>query len=57
VLIIGIAATRLSDLERAWIATQSVSGVILFARNFASRTQVTELVAQIRAVRDGLEPR
>src|SRR5678815_88622 len=53
VLIIGIAATRLSDLEREWIATPSVSGVILFARNFASRAQVTELVAQIRAVRQG----
>jgi hypothetical protein len=53
VLIIGIATTRLSDREREWIATPSVSGVILFARNFASRAQVTELVAQIRELREG----
>jgi len=53
VLIIGISGTRLSDREREWIAASSVSGVILFARNFASRAQVTELVAQIRAVRPG----
>ena len=53
VLIIGISTTRLSDREREWIATPSVSGVILFARNFASRAQVTELVAQIRELREG----
>jgi len=53
VLIIGISSTRLSDREREWIGTPSVSGVILFARNFASRAQVTELVAQIRELREG----
>src|SRR4029079_10730553 len=53
VLIIGISTTRLSDREREWIAAPSVSGVILFARNFASRAQVTELVAQIRELREG----
>ena len=51
-LIIGISGTRLSDREREWVASACVSGVILFARNFSSRTQVIALVAQIRAVRD-----
>lgn len=51
-LIIGISGTRLTDREREWIATACVSGVILFARNFASREQVTGLVAEIRALRE-----
>ena len=50
-LIIGIQAKELSAQERDWIAQPSVSGVILFTRNFASRTQVTDLVAAIREVR------
>jgi beta-N-acetylhexosaminidase len=52
VLIIGISAIRLNDREREWVASACVSGVILFARNFASRAQVTELVAEIRALRE-----
>ena len=50
-LIIGIAGQEPSARERDWIATPSVSGVILFTRNFASRAQVTELVAAIRELR------
>jgi len=50
-LVIGIRGRELSEEERDWIANPCVSGVILFTRNFASRTQVTELVAAIRAVR------
>ncbi|HSE13645.1 MAG TPA: beta-N-acetylhexosaminidase, partial [Rudaea sp.] len=51
-LIIGISGTRLGDREREWIRAACVSGVILFSRNFSSRAQVTELVAQIRSVRE-----
>jgi beta-N-acetylhexosaminidase len=49
VLVIGIAGTTLEAAERAWLRHPSVGGVILFARNFASREQVTELAAEIRA--------
>jgi len=50
-LIIGIQDKQLLSHERDWIRTPVVSGVILFARNFASREQVTELIAEIRALR------
>ena len=48
-LIIGIAGTELSAQEHAWLQHPAVAGVILFKRNFASRQQVTELAAAIRA--------
>jgi beta-N-acetylhexosaminidase len=50
-LVIGIRGKELSDEERDWIANPCVSGVILFTRNFAARTQVTDLVAAIREQR------
>lgn len=48
-LIIGIAGTTLDESERAWLRHPAVSGVILFTRNFASRSQLMELVASLRA--------
>jgi beta-N-acetylhexosaminidase len=51
VLIIGIKTTELADSERSWITAPQTSGVILFARNFASREQVVKLIAEIRALR------
>ena len=53
-LIIDIAGTKLSKVDKQRLAHPLVGGVILFARNFASRSQVTELCASIRAVRPGL---
>jgi beta-N-acetylhexosaminidase len=50
-LIIGIQDKHILPTERDWIQAPVVSGVILFARNFASREQVTELIAEIRALR------
>ncbi|HEX5756700.1 MAG TPA: beta-N-acetylhexosaminidase [Arenimonas sp.] len=48
-LVIGIAGTELSAEERDWLQHPSVAGVILFSRNFASKAQVAELSASIRA--------
>ncbi|MBN8224695.1 MAG: beta-N-acetylhexosaminidase [Xanthomonadales bacterium] len=48
-LVIGVAGTELTAQERAWLQHDAVAGVILFKRNFASRRQVTELSAAIRA--------
>ncbi len=48
-LVIGIAGTELANEERDWLQHPSVGGVILFARNFESRTQVGELCDAIRA--------
>ena len=52
-LVIGIRGRELSDEECGWIADPVVSGVILFTRNFSSREQVADLVAEIREVREG----
>src|SRR6478752_748464 len=48
-LVIGIAGTELNAQERQWLQHDACAGVILFTRNFASRTQVAELSAAIRA--------
>ncbi|MDR3386435.1 MAG: beta-N-acetylhexosaminidase [Rudaea sp.] len=52
-LIVGVQGTQLDARERDWIVAPAVSGVILFARNFVSRAQITELVAQMRELRKG----
>ena len=48
-LLIGIAGTALTAQERDWLQHDAVAGVVLFARNFASREQVAELAAAVRA--------
>ncbi len=47
-LVIGIASLQLDAQERDWLQHPSVGGVILFTRNYASRDQLIELVAEIR---------
>ncbi len=49
-LLIGVAGTELTTQERDWLQHDAVAGVVLFKRNFASRQQVTDLSAAIRAV-------
>jgi beta-N-acetylhexosaminidase len=49
-LVIGLKGTELNAQERDWLQHDACAGVILFARNFASRAQVAELSAAIRAV-------
>ncbi|MCC7632737.1 beta-N-acetylhexosaminidase [Stenotrophomonas rhizophila] len=48
-LVIGVAGTELTAQERDWLQHDAVAGVVLFKRNFASRQQVAELSAAIRA--------
>src|SRR5690606_39119914 len=47
-LVIGIAGTELTPQERDWLQHDACAGVILFARNFASKAQVAELSQAIR---------
>ncbi|MFA6985613.1 MAG: beta-N-acetylhexosaminidase [Arenimonas sp.] len=47
-LVIGIAGKELAANERAWLQHPACAGVILFTRNFASKTQVAELTQAIR---------
>ncbi|MEM9530782.1 MAG: beta-N-acetylhexosaminidase [Pseudomonadota bacterium] len=54
-LVLGVAGTDLASQERAWLAEDSVAGVILFSRNWESPAQLTELTAAVREVcKDGL---
>jgi len=47
-LVIGVAGTELTARERDWLQHDACAGVILFARNFASKAQVAELSQAIR---------
>ncbi|QDH70495.1 beta-N-acetylhexosaminidase [Marilutibacter alkalisoli] len=47
-LLIGLAGTGLTAQERDWLQHDACAGVVLFARNFASRAQVAELSQAIR---------
>lgn len=47
-LVIGIAGLELTAQEREWLQHDACAGVILFSRNFASKTQVEELTRSIR---------
>ncbi|HET7655667.1 MAG TPA: beta-N-acetylhexosaminidase [Luteimonas sp.] len=47
-LVIGLAGTQLTPQERDWLQHDACAGVILFARNFASKAQVAELSQAIR---------
>ncbi|MFY8205994.1 MAG: glycoside hydrolase family 3 N-terminal domain-containing protein, partial [Arenimonas sp.] len=48
-LIIGVEGHALTAAERDHLQHPAVAGVILFSRNFASRQQLSELCAEIRA--------
>ena len=47
-LLIGVAGTELTAQERDWLQHDACAGVVLFARNFASKAQVAELSQAIR---------
>lgn len=48
-LIIGLEGHALNAVERGHLQHPAVAGVILFARNFASKAQLQDLCADIRA--------
>ncbi len=48
-LMIGVAGLELAEQEKPWLAAPCVAGVLLFARNFQSRTQLLALCDAIRA--------
>ncbi len=50
-LMIDLVAEDISEEERAMLQADEVGGVILFTRNFRSVGQLTELVAEIHAIR------
>lgn len=53
-LFIDIESTQLTEEERDLIRHPEVAGLILFARNYASRLQLTDLVAEVREIRKEL---
>ena len=48
-LMIGLAGLELTDQEARWLHEPCVAGVLLFARNFASRAQLASLCDQIHS--------
>lgn len=50
-LMLDLEGMVLTADERELVLHPSVGGIILFSRNFASRRQLTELVADIRSIR------
>lgn len=55
-LMLDVAGTELSDMERTRLSHPLVGGVILFARNYASPEQLTELTAELHALRSAPLP-
>jgi len=53
-VILDIAGTHLMEVDRARLAHPLTGGLILFARNWESRAQLTELCAEIKDVREDL---
>lgn len=53
-LLIDVAGTELSAVDRRRLAHPLVGGIILFARNWVSRAQLLELTSAIKAVRGDL---
>ncbi|MFT3814109.1 MAG: beta-N-acetylhexosaminidase [Acidovorax sp.] len=53
-LIIDVAGTELTAVDRRRLAHPLVGGVILFARNWQDRAQLLQLASAIKAVRDDL---
>jgi beta-N-acetylhexosaminidase len=53
-LIIDIAGTTLTDVDRLRLAHPLVGGMILFGRNWHSRAQLTDLCADIKSIRADL---
>jgi len=50
-IMLGVEGTSLSEQERVRLRHPSVGAVILFTRNYQSRSQVAELVQQIKGLR------
>jgi beta-N-acetylhexosaminidase len=50
-VVVDVAGFELSDAERSRLQHPDTGGVILFARNFESRAQLTALCAEIHALR------
>jgi len=53
-LILDIAGTQLTAVDRKRLLHPLTGGVILFGRNWANRQQLTQLCAHIKAVREDL---
>ena len=56
-LVLDIAGTTLTADDRRRIKHPLVGGLVLFARNWVDRRQLTGLCAEVKALRDSLRAR
>jgi hypothetical protein len=49
-LVVGLAGTALTAVERQWLAQHQPAGVILFARNVVSASQLTDLCRELKEI-------
>ena len=49
-LVVGLGATELTPLERAWLKLIRPAGIILFKRNIADARQTRSLLAESTAL-------
>ena len=53
-LILDIAGTSLTDVDRRRLAHPLTGGIILFGRNWQSRAQLSDLCAEVKSIRSDL---
>ena len=56
-VMIDIVGLELTDLDRERLSHPLVGGLILFARNYQSREQLTRLTTEVHALRTLVAPR
>ena len=53
-LIINVDGLNLLSQERALIMHDLIGGIILFAHNFESKSQLKDLIADIKSIKDNI---
>ena len=53
-LIINLDGTKLSENEKNLIKDKLIGGIILFSHNYVSRTQLKELILDIKSVKNNI---
>lgn len=50
-LIVDVSGESLSEIDRDYLASPAIGGVILFSRNYRSREQLSQLIREIKSIK------